>query len=332
MFRTPRIWLGTLALSLAATLSAAPARADVTKYLPDDTEIIFRVNIRQILDSALAKKHGVAQLKELINANDEARKALEALGLDLFKDVNVLTAAGPGGKDPEKGLFLIEGNFNAAKFNALAEQAAKDHPDTLKISKIGEHKVWEVTIPDLGQTLHVLLLDKNTLVGAPSKDGVREVIDRAAGKKKGTLNKNIKALLDKTSPKQSLSFLAQGSALVKSLEDGPIPKENLKDVLPFLKDLKGISGGLTIEDNIKVQFAVDAKDAKTARELSDKIDVGIGLAKFFVTAQAQQDKRWEPAVDVLRTLRVDAEGSFLIFRAEVTEEIIGRVLKILNDQ
>jgi len=330
MFRTYRIWLGALALTLAATLSAAPARADVTKYLPNDTEILLRVNVRQILDSALVKKHGIDKIKDLINQSNEAQQALQALGLDPLKDVNVLTVAGPGGNDPEKGLFLIEGNFNAEKFNALAEQAAKDNPDSLKVSKIGDRKVWEVTVPGAPQSLHVLLLDKNTLVAAASKAGLTEVIDRAAGKKKGTLNKNVKALLDKTSPKQSLTFIALGSALVKSLEDAPIP--NVDKVLPLLKDFKGFSGGLTVGETIKLQFAVDSKDAQSAKDFADKADVGLAAIQLFVRAQAKDDKRLEPVVEIVRTLRVDAEGSFIIVRAEVTEEVIAKALKILNDQ
>ena len=61
-------------LVLAVVLAGAPARAgEVDRYLPDDTEIVVNVNIRQILDSPLVKKHALEKLASWSRARIRSR-------------------------------------------------------------------------------------------------------------------------------------------------------------------------------------------------------------------------------------------------------------------
>ena len=50
-----RMWLGALVCVLGAGL--ASTRAADPKYLPSDTEIVFTVNVKQILATELVKKN-----------------------------------------------------------------------------------------------------------------------------------------------------------------------------------------------------------------------------------------------------------------------------------
>jgi hypothetical protein len=50
------------------------AAAPVDKYLPDDTEALVALNIRQLLDSPVVKKHALAKIKEYIKSNEDAEK------------------------------------------------------------------------------------------------------------------------------------------------------------------------------------------------------------------------------------------------------------------
>src|SRR5262245_5076689 len=113
MLRSYRVWTGALTLTLAV-LTAAPARADVAKYLPNDTELLLTVNVRQILDAPLVKNNNqIEQVKGLIKGNEDVQKVLEALGFDLFKDLTSITIALPAGTDLQQGTVLVEGKFNA---------------------------------------------------------------------------------------------------------------------------------------------------------------------------------------------------------------------------
>src|SRR5438132_9933177 len=128
-----RTWLVALILGLAAVSTAGALEP---KYLPNDSEMVFTVNLRQILDSDLFKtnKDAVAQGKAALEnqaGDNPVMKYLKNAGFDIFRDLQSITVANNGGKDPTA--IIIEGAFNPAKFKATAEQAAKENPATLKI-------------------------------------------------------------------------------------------------------------------------------------------------------------------------------------------------------
>ena len=72
---------------------AGPARAaEVDPYLPDDTEVLVTVNVRQVLDSPLVKKSTLEKLREALKDIDMAEDVLKDLGFDPFKDLDRVTA------------------------------------------------------------------------------------------------------------------------------------------------------------------------------------------------------------------------------------------------
>ena len=170
----------------ALSALAVPARAaDADTYLPDDTEAILTVNVRQILDSALVKKFALEKIKEALKESDEVQKVLDELGFDPLNDVESVIHA--TGSDPEKGFLIVHGRFDLAKFHARGEEAAKDNGDVLKIHKVGDGDkqiVYEVNITDIGQTVFVALPSKTTLVISPVKDAVVDALARAPAKRR----------------------------------------------------------------------------------------------------------------------------------------------------
>src|SRR5262249_44076162 len=126
-----RTWLVALAMGLAAISTATALEP---KYLPNDTELVFTVNLRQILDSELfkANKDPVKAAIENQAGDNLVLKYLKSAGFDVFRDLQSVTITNNGGKEPTA--IIIEGTFDAGKFTATAEQAAKENPGTLKIS------------------------------------------------------------------------------------------------------------------------------------------------------------------------------------------------------
>jgi len=327
MLRNHRVWLAGLALVAAF---ATHARAADTKFLPDDTEIILNINIRQILDSDLVKgqKAILDQIKEQMKNNtpQEAEKYLKAIGFDLFRDLDSITVAGPGKKDHDAGLIIIEGNFHPKKFYETAAEAAKVHGDHLKISKSGDFKVLEIQAE--GKTIYAAMVSKTTILGSLSKEYFAAGLKRAAGTEKSNLKKNVKDLLKTIDSKQSISGIATGTALSKALEDAPIP--NAQAIGPALQAIEGISGALTIGKDIQFQLGIGTKDAETAKDFAQKANFGLILAKGLVAQEAKKDMKLLPVVDVLNTLRAEAKGSSLILRAEVSVENIEKLIKNFN--
>src|SRR5437660_1170633 len=133
------VLMATLAVSIGAVRAA-----EVDKYVPGDTEIVIRVNVKQTLESPLLKKN-LDKIRDQIMKVDEVKSTLEALGFDPLKDLENVTLAAVGASDPEKVLIIARGRFNTEKFKAKGESAAKDGGE-LKIIKEGGHTLYEVSV------------------------------------------------------------------------------------------------------------------------------------------------------------------------------------------
>ena len=59
-------------------------------------------------------------------------------------------------------------------------------------------------------------------------------------------------------------------------------------------------------------------------------DAGLNIVRFLVAQKAQQDERFLPLADAVKTLRATSEQSSLILRAELSVENIQKLLQNFN--
>jgi hypothetical protein len=316
------------ALALAALVLAAPARAaEVDKLLPNDTETVLHVNVKQILTSPLGKNIPVKKLRDALQNEGEAGKILTDLGFDPFRDLDSITVASSSGSEPDKGLLLVHGKFDPAKVKAKAEEVAKDMGDLLKIHKVpngpaGGTPLYEVNAPGANQTLYVALAGDDTLVASAGKDYVLDALDKAAGKRTTTLkNAELKALLGRIDAKQSIWMAVLGSTLAKS----PLPtaSDDAKQVIDKLQDA---TLGLTIDKDVKLELSVTAKSADDAKELNDKIKDGLNTALGFAALAAGNKKELEPLVDLLKTVKPTVKEKVVSVEIEVPGDAIQKAI------
>ena len=268
-----RTWLYGLALVLGVALTANPVCAgDVDKYLPDDSEVVVTINVKQITDSALFKKYGIEGVQQIIKDSDEASAVLKDLGFDPLKDVDRIVVASPGGDDSDKGLIIVHGHFDLDKFKAKGEEAAKSNPEHLKIHKRETGPViYEVSQEKLDNNLFVSLVDKNTMLISPGKDYVVDALKKTDAKQATLKNKELMTQLERTDAKQSVSVAMIGSAAAKSNAlTSVIPKE-------LLNNVDAIGGGFTVGDDIQMALVVTAKNADSAKELNGKINDNLNV-------------------------------------------------------
>src|SRR5258708_27333959 len=148
------------AIFFGVCLLAAPARAaDIDKLLPDDSSVVVSIDFRQLLDSALVKKHGVAPLQKALKANGNVDKLLTAAGFDPLKDLSRVTFALEGDLSKSAGLLILRGKFDTARIAARAEELAKKE-DRLKIESIAGQTVYRVSGSD--GPGHLAILDAST--------------------------------------------------------------------------------------------------------------------------------------------------------------------------
>jgi len=304
--------LTCLALLLPAQWTGA---AEIDPYLPEDTEVISTLNVKQLLASPLIKKVALPNLKDLVN-NDQVKPHLEELGFDPLKDLDRITTAGPGGNENDRGLIIIHGQFDLAKFKAKADKEAKDNGDVLKIHKIADGKggdfvLYEVASPDLPVTMWVALASEKTMLVSPGKDYVVDALKR---KEKPVLkSKDFQTLLEKMDPRQSFSIAALGNALAK----GDLP-DKVKDAL---KDME-IGGGITVNEDIALELIGNAKTPQAAKELAQNINDGLNQGLGILGLLASQQKELAPVVEIAKTVKSSARDKTVTLKAAIPAELL----------
>jgi hypothetical protein len=319
----------TLAVATAILLSAPLGRAaEVDPYLPEDTESVLNVNIRQILDSDLIKKNLLELAQEALRGNDQVQDILKDLGFDPFKDLDRILIASPGGTDKDRGLLIVHGRFDIAKFKAKAEEVAKDDAEHLKIHKIvgGKHLLYEVNVPDLDDPLFVALAGRDTLLASPGKDYVVDALKKSKDSTKVALkNKKFQALLEKVDARQSLSLAAVANPdITKALDKAP------GDIKAMIGKVQALGGGLTISDEVKMELIVTTKNAKDAKELGDSTKASLNLVLGFAAAFAQNNEASpieEFIVELLKSLRVTNKGEAVVIKGRISSDLIEDTLK-----
>ena len=118
--RLPSLRLALL-FALAWAGLAPPARAgDADQYLPADSMLVIKINVRQLLNSRLAGLLGGGhawQYRQNVDY-DEMQAFYKDIGFDPFKDLDRVILAGSAGDAPRKGLAILRGRFDPAKIRA----------------------------------------------------------------------------------------------------------------------------------------------------------------------------------------------------------------------
>ena len=302
---------------ITIVLAAVPASAgESARFLPPDTEICVRFNLKQALASDIAKKLGVDDLKNLVKAVEVLPGILKDLEFDPFRDLETVTIAAPGGNDQERVLVLVRGKFKVEKFRAKGEELAKNS-DMVKLHKGADGNVLEVPIPGQNHSLFMAVASDTTLLLAAAKDPVSDALKRGKAKDDAVLkNKDLQTLLEKMDPKQSLSVVATGSALKKALPDlgGD-----------FTDKIDALAGGITLADNLKVEFALSAKTAQDPRDLHKSVNGGLLKGTLLLTALVTQNQDLAPFRDLLTTIRIASKEKQVTIKAEITPELMEKV-------
>jgi len=175
-----KTWLQALGLTLVALCVALPARAaEPDPLVSEDAELVAVFHVRQLLDSPVVKKYGLEQMKTALEHNQQAQKALNAAGLDPFKDIDTLLIT--KGHSDEKVLMVAHGNFDLDKIQSAATSFAEKKPAELKISKEGDITVYEMRGEGKAKEKpgYAAFADKNTLVVTPSREATLEAVKNA---------------------------------------------------------------------------------------------------------------------------------------------------------
>ncbi len=331
-----RFWIAAVC-TLAVLVGGSAAQAQNTKILPADTELVMSFNVQQILKSEVLKTEQAKTIVELAKGKihdqlDEkgVLKYLKKADFDLFRDLSSITIAVPGGRSPEEGFILLEGNFDAEKIEAALTEAGKEAGGGVKATRIANVKAFEVT-PKEDKTMFIGILNAKTMIACATKADFAEAVARSNGTKAGAFKtESFKNLLETTNAKQSISFVATSKILSKLAENNPnAGGDQAKMAMAAMQQLEGFSAAITIQKDVDVQVGINAKDAESAQKFAGMANAVILIGKAKVMEQAKQNEKLAPLVDVMNSVRANAKGSNLLITGQISFDALEKLLQNL---
>lgn len=304
--------LGMFVLALAVV--AAPLRsAEPDRYLPRDARFVVTVNVRQIVDSAVFKKHAQPPVKAAINADKEFAKLLNGLNFDPFNDVKSIVVAGPG--DPEKLLTIIRGKFDLENIETITDAIAQNS-EALKITIDSTVRVYQLKSDDLNG--YAAFIDPDTLVLSNHRAYIAQSIFLANDKKKDIkYDKGLLGMLAKADGKKSIWMVGYIPDEAKQkLAENPIAAN-------LARKLSTFAGGIHFTDAIQSDLQLHA-DPRTAEELRVLLDNARGL----ILLASRENKEYREVLDQLFTgTRIGKVKTGVNISTRLNGDIIDKALK-----
>ena len=289
--------------------------ADVEKLLPEDSEIVIGLNVRQVVDSGLVQKYALEKIKALLQEQSDVQKILNNFAINPLTDLDNIVLASMGDKNSDKQLIVVRGRFDVSRIEMKAEEVTKKLGVTLNAAKIGMHKIYQLTIPpNASKSLFVAFANNTTILASPNKTYLADALDNAVSKRATEVkDKELRRLLAKVDPKQSL-WLAIPNGSLKTLQIDNAAIKNSVD------DIDAISGGITLADDVTIEIAVAKKSADGAKELVKTIDEGLNTFKFLWIGVP-------PLRELVSTIKVSASDSTVTIKSHITVEFIEKLSK-----
>jgi hypothetical protein len=311
-------------ISIVTVLLAVPAfasAADVTAYFPAQTDVVVTVQVRQVADSELGKKVGAELLKELLGTVKQAAAAVEASGLDLLKDFEVITVGiDIDHLDPPKPFALFEGKFDAKKVEASMSKYSKDHQERLSAITVGGRAAYKLPGSKSNETMFAAILDDTKLVVAGTEEDLTGAFKAASGDRKPVISKDLANLL--ATAKSTAPIFAR--AWVKGkLTELKVPNEKLQ---AQVQKVDWVTAAVTVTKDVAITLTVNGQDEAGAKLLSDLLGATIGLIRLQLSAASEDQPELAPLRDLLKATRVAPVGKTVVATGSVKGEAIEKAL------
>ncbi|MEZ6143153.1 MAG: hypothetical protein R3B84_21525 [Zavarzinella sp.] len=286
-------------LLLVATFVANTTRgADIAPYLPADTDAVALVDVTTVVNSELGKQIGPQLIKDLIQSRKQVQYAIEAAGLDLFKDfsrstvaMNVRTA------NSGKPFMLLEGKFTHKAVSDSIEKYAYQHTDRVSIVKQGGRTIYKLPGDKPEQTMFSAVIKDGLIVVGPTAEAVEVAFLASEGKATSKLTAEMNSLVGSLKPTAAITAVAWVRGQFANVE---VPNEQLQ---ARLQNVDWMSAAIAIDKDIHISLACNASDGAAAKQLSDLVGGMVALLRLQLSAAASEEPSLLPLVDLLRTVK-----------------------------
>lgn len=314
-----------LALLVCLALTTSLRAADLDPHLPADTESYIDINVKQILASPVIKTVGVERLKGWLNQLEGVEELTRELGFDPFVDLDRVVFAAPRTTEFDRGLIILTGKFDKAKFQKKADDAARDNDDSVKLHRVEldakvTHPVYEFRLAEQKVTLFAAVASNKTLLASAKKDYVSDALKQAHAKKKKPALKNqeLQSVVQKLDARQGVSLALRGASLGKG---------GLMDFIPAvigdnLGRVQVLGGGIGFTDEIKLELVGSTRTENDARVIRDLGVRSVGFAQATLALLGADNRFVVLGRDLLNSVKFGGKGKVVSLSARVTEETL----------
>lgn len=324
MTHLQRLVFGTVLVSGLASTSARAVEPD--KLLPASTDTIAIVNVRQLLQSDIAKKYALEQIKQTLQG-ESLKETLTEFGLDPLKDLDQLIVATSGkNRDDLQIMFIIHGKFNPKKLFAAAESQARKDPD--KVTKVdgGEAIMFKVVLDNI-PPVFVTVVDENTVIAATDKKMVSLAMKASNGDEAPAIKKQMAALIRKI---DGNAAIAVAGIVAGKLDELKLPGGNLPiDISAFqelIPKIETLSFSIQVRTDVTFEATLGMKDKESAGDFRAAFDELLKQLKPLAQLGGAVDPRFKPLSDVLTTFRSTSRNTDVTILGKVTGDNIGKMI------
>lgn len=324
-----RLFRLTAAAVLVAGICPAVSRAaEPDKLIPATADSVVIVNVRQILDSDIAKKYALEQIKQALDGQD-LKKMLGDLGLNPLKDINQLVIAASGAnKDDVKLMVILHGKFNPSKLNAAAEVQSKQDPDKFSLIRDGGTITFKI-VPDNGPfpAMYASVIDEETVVAATEQKLITQARSAAANNL-STLNKDMAALIRRQDDKASVVVAGLfknklESAKIPGGGNLPIDLSAFQELLPKMDNM---AVTMNVKTDITFEVTLGMKDDDSAGDFRKAFEDLLKQLKPLAGIAGAAEPRAKPLGDILNTFKSSAKGREVVITGKISGANIGKMV------
>jgi hypothetical protein len=285
------LWSAVFLLVLVGSGRAAVPE----KYLPDDSDLVVALNVKQYLTAPVVRRHLPAFLKEVGKEKDLARLVM------VIKDNLSSLVVATKMQQSDTRLFAVgQGEWDPARFETSVKEAAKALEGSAKATEAAGAKVYELrpkgAKPDAAP-LYLTSPEKGVVVITSSKDYLSEALAKGQGKRKTQLKKEVKKLLGR------IDTQATGGVAWRDTMHG----------------YTGV-GSLKVAEDIEGDLVITAKDPTEAKKLSNT---------FSIVLEALKKSQGLPSIvpPIAEGIQLAREGNEVILKVRVKGKAIDDALK-----
>jgi hypothetical protein len=289
--------------------------------LPDNTEAVIVLNVRQISESPVFKKYFREQWENAARNNPEDRPFFNMMDADSIKEIVRITLALPPGPFDKKALVIVQGRFDLAKLKAVAEALARTTPITVKIRPAGKIPLYEIQLDDPPNPfLFAAFPDKETVVASPSRDAILDVIAKASGKKKMQINPGLLSLVNSAHSTQGIWWAGKIQDAWKT-DLGKMPQ-----LKAFAPKMETFGGGIAFTDSIKAGLHVQMQENQAAVDFKQALELSKTLGNVMIMTSPMLKDHAPVLKEILTALQFNHDKGVVGMEVTIPESLIEKGL------